>query len=385
MHLFVAAGIFHPDAGGPATHLRDLLPEIQARGHQVRVLAYGDAPFTGYPYPLVRIARGPLPVRLARYAAAYRRGARWADVVYVTSLALPRRLGWPSPVVLRVAGDHTWERCIRRRLVPSTEDVDAFQHARHGPLVSALRRAQALEARRADRIVVPSRYLRDMVLGWGAPSNRILVVPNAIPPVRGAVLPRRDEARRRLGWAAEGRYLLTIARLTPWKGVDLTIDALTRVPGVTLIVAGDGPERTALESRAAARGAEVRFIGEIAREDLAPYLCASDYVVLYSGYEGFSHTMLEALHAGTPVIASRRGGNPEVVTHGENGLLVDHPDVDALVAALTGAFVGDTHARLAAGAERSRARYPWDDQVRALLGTFEALALPQAGQDPCES
>ncbi len=61
---------------------------------------------------------------------------------------------------------------------------------------------------------------------------------------------------------------------------------------------------------------------------------AADYVALYSGYEGLSHTLLESLRAGTPVIASDKGGNPEVVQHGINGLLVPYVDVEALTAAI---------------------------------------------------
>jgi glycosyltransferase involved in cell wall biosynthesis len=172
----------------------------------------------------------------------------------------------------------------------------------------------------------------------------------------------REAARARLGWALTGRYLLTVARLTPWKGIDMLIDALAHTPDVTLIVAGDGPQKAALEARAVERGVggRVVFAGKVPHDHIAVFMRAADYLVLYSGYEGLSHTLLEALYVGTPVIASARGGNPEIVQDSVNGLLVKHPDTDALIAALQRALADGVQTRLAGGTGHGLARFRWD-------------------------
>src|SRR5215510_3367287 len=108
MRIFVASGIFHPDSGGPATYLYRLLPELQKHGHEVRALAYGNAPTAGYPYPLMRIPFVSLPIRLMRYARAYRQGAAWADLIYLNSLGLPRSGDRHKPRVMKVVGDYAW-------------------------------------------------------------------------------------------------------------------------------------------------------------------------------------------------------------------------------------------------------------------------------------
>ena len=81
--LFIATGIFHPEPGGPATYLHELLPALQARGWEVRLLTYGGGPTDGYPYSVTRIPRRALPLRLADYARAARPLLRWADLAYI--------------------------------------------------------------------------------------------------------------------------------------------------------------------------------------------------------------------------------------------------------------------------------------------------------------
>ena len=87
--LFIAAGIFHPEAGGPATYLHEILPALQQKGWSPQVLTYGDSPTAGYPYPLKRIPRRFLPLRLANYWLASRPLASQADLIYAHTIDLP--------------------------------------------------------------------------------------------------------------------------------------------------------------------------------------------------------------------------------------------------------------------------------------------------------
>ncbi len=374
MRIFVASGILTPEIGGPATYLEGLLPELEDRGHEVRVLAYGDVAPGVNVGSADRVPRGPLPLRLVRYAVAYARGAAWADVVLVLSLALPRPGRARARVALRVAGDYAWERAINRGWIGPHEELEGFQARRHGWRVEATKAWRAREARRADLLIVPADYLRALVLGWGVDARRIEVIPNAVRPNAAATALTRSEARRLLGWDTGGRYLLAAARLTRWKGIELVIDAVAGLDGVRLVVAGDGPLRAALAARAAASGAPTTFCGALPRETLALHLRAADYLVVYSGYEGLSHTILEALTLGTPVIASRRGGNPEVVRDGGNGLLVAHPDAAALAAALRRAFAPGVRERLAAATATGLERFDWCHFAERTCRTLGRLA-----------
>ena len=216
----------------------------------------------------------------------------------------------------------------------------------------ALRATRTAALRRARRIVVPSAYLREIALRWGLDPARVVVVPNPAPPLGD--LPSRGEAREALGLS--GRVVATAGRLTAQKALGDALDAIARVDGAALVVLGDGPERPRLEARRdeLGLGDRVRFLGAGTRDDVVRLFRAADVALLTSAWENLPHTVLEALAAGTPVVATAVGGVPEVVREGENGLLVAAGDVEAIGGALA-RLLGDhpLRERLAAAAAPS--------------------------------
>ena len=376
MHLFVASGIFHPESGGPATYLRRLLPELVTRGHEIRVLTFGDAAplTTEYPYSLKRIPRRRFALRMAHYAQAAVPLVQWSDVVFLNSLGLPVIGDSRRPRAIKIVGDLAWERAVNKGWIAPTEDIDAFQTSRYGTRIELLKQQRAREVQRIQQIIVPSNYLRDMVIGWGAPPENVRVIYNAIsPPAHPGHVPQAD-ARQRLD-LPPGPLLLAAARLVPWKGIDALIRATAQRPDLTLVIAGDGPDEARLRALAESEGvtARIRFLGRVHRDRMALYFQAADYFALISGYEGLPHVVLESLQAGTPVIASDKGGNPEVVRHDVNGLLVPYGDPDALLAAIDTAFSSGTRDRLAARCGENLARFQWETLVEQTAALLEDL------------
>jgi glycosyltransferase involved in cell wall biosynthesis len=363
--LAILSGIYHPEPGGPATYLHELLPALLERGWEVRALSFADRvpdPPLYEPVPVTRIVRSALPVRMARYYAAARPLLAWADVAYLHTLGLPLP-GSRIPRIVKIVGDQAWERAVRRGWIGADEDIDAYQTKRYTGAKAAFvhfdRARRTREARALDGVIVPSGYLRDMVVGWGVPAERVQVVYNALPAgAAEAAAPstgdERAALRRALG-LPDAPVVLTVGRILPWKGVDHLITALSRARGAArdahLVVAGDGALLPALRAQADAAGlsARVHFLGRVGRAQVDRLMRAAEYTALYSGYEGLSHTLLESLRAATPVIASRKGGNPEVVADGVNGLLVPYIEADALADALDRALAPGVRERLAQG------------------------------------
>jgi glycosyltransferase involved in cell wall biosynthesis len=158
------------------------------------------------------------------------------------------------------------------------------------------------------------------------------VVPNAIrvPPAA----PRLLALRTSLLTGRSNYLVLTPARLHPQKGHTFLIAAAAEVPGVTFAFAGDGPLRQALETQAREQGVADRcvFLGE--RDDVPQLLAAADLVVLPSLFEGLPVSVLEAMAAERPVIATAIGGTDEAITTEVTGLLVPPRDPSALAAAI---------------------------------------------------
>ncbi len=360
------SGIWPPDPGGPASHAPALADFLAGRGHAVEVVTTADAEPAARPYP-VRWATRSSSLRHVRAALLVREAARRADVVYATSMIRRAAIGSTfarRPLVVKLVSDEAFERATRSGRYEGT--LDQFQFT-GGLRTRFLRFTRTRALRRARHVFCPSAYLRRVALGWGLGHARVSVLPNPAPDV--PELPSRDALRAELGF--EGHTLVFASRLGPQKSFGTALEALARVPGVSLVVAGDGPERAALERRAAELGLEgrVRFLGSVPRDRVLCLFRAADASVLPSAWENFPHTVVEALAVGCPVIATAVGGVPEVVRDGENGLLVPARDPDALAAAIA-RFFGDTElrARLAAAAAPSVA----DSSEQTVFAAIEA-------------
>ncbi|MGK3998152.1 glycosyltransferase family 4 protein [Sorangium sp. So ce1024] len=182
------------------------------------------------------------------------------------------------------------------------------------------------------------------------------------------------EARARLGVPAGGYHVGCVARLSPEKDHATLLAAFARLREVRadahLTLIGDGPVRPALEQQAARLGltGAVTFTGT--RGDVAELLPAFDVFALASLTEGISLTLIEAASAGLPIVATRVGGNPEIVQEGETGLLVPPGAPETLAAALEAVAVREDRAEMGVrGRARMIERFGMDQMIRA----YEAL------------
>jgi len=328
------SGIWPPDVGGPASHAPELATFLLERGHGVEVVTTADAAPASQAYQVRWVNRGqPRGVRHARVIAVIRERAAHADVVYATSMLGRASLGATltrRPIVVKLVADEAYERA--RRLGLYEGDLDAFQRFPGGARIRLLRQARDRALMRVDELVCPSSYLAARAVVWGVAEERVTVIPNAAPPLPS--LPERDDARARFDIACP--TLVFAGRITRQKSLEVALDALANVEGVSLIVAGDGPDLPDVRLAATERGLDerVRFLGPLERDDVLALFRAADAAVLTSSWENFPHTVVEALAVGTPVVATAVGGVPELVRDGENGLLVPAGDSDALAAAI---------------------------------------------------
>ena len=186
---------------------------------------------------------------------------------------------------------------------------------------------------------------------FDVPGERIAVIPNAVtlaPPA-----PRDAALRARVLLGQRAPLVLTVARLDAQKGVAYLLDAAAEVPDAIFVIAGEGPERATLEARASALGIahRVRFLGH--RRDVPPLLAIADLFVLPSLWEGLPLSVLEAMAAGVPVVATRIGGTDELVRDGETGTLAPPENGSALAEAIRAALYDRERALRMAAAARA--------------------------------
>jgi teichuronic acid biosynthesis glycosyltransferase TuaC len=204
---------------------------------------------------------------------------------------------------------------------------------------SRARRRMLAACEQAGACVGVSQALVDVLRSWGVPEAKLHVVRNGVDLDRFKLQPRA-QARQRLGLDAQAPLLLCVGNLLELKGqhllLDMTHRLLERFPSLQLVLAGEGPERAALEAQRDRLGLQdrVRLLGSVPQTELPDWLAAADLKLLPSSREGLPNAVLEALACGTPVVATAVGGVPEVISAKGVGTLLDERSVDALVRAV---------------------------------------------------
>lgn len=273
---------------------------------------------------------------------------------------------------------------LARLLSGSLPRLILTEHGRHYPdLVSPLRRAlnRLVFDRVADAVnAVCTFSARSLSRKDGFAGPRIEIIENGIVLDRYQTATDRRALRQRLDLEQERRYVVNVARFHPVKDHAMLLQAFSRVAAlrddVDLLLAGDGPLRPNLERliHELDLAGRVRLLG--VRADVPDILQAAEVFVLTSLSEAASLTLLEAMAAGLPVVVTAVGGNPEIVRHQREGLLVPRGDAQATADAILHLLDHPQHAATLGAAARARVheRYQLARTIDAYYRLYERLA-----------
>ena len=204
--------------------------------------------------------------------------------------------------------------------------------------------------RRCDHLVGNTRGIADWIVAQGWPASRVHYLPNFAPDM--STSPPADRAA--LGIPASVPLLLALGRLHTNKAFDVLIRAMPALPGVHVLIAGEGPERAALEQLARQEGVNDRLHLPGWRTDTAALLAAADILVCPSRHEPLGNVVIEAFGAGKPVVAAASAGPKELIVPDEDGILVPLEDPAALAKALAAVLAEPQKAARLADAGRAR-------------------------------
>ena len=215
------------------------------------------------------------------------------------------------------------------------------------------------------------KALIDSLEQLGADPVKLHTLRNGVDLERFTPEPR-ELARQRLGLQTQGSYLLSVGHLIERKGHHIAIEALVALPGVTLLIAGSGPEERALKSLASRLGVSdrVHWAGVVPQAELRWWYSAADVLTLCSSREGWANVLLEAMACGTPVIATDIWGTSEVVSSEAAGRLMERRDARALA----DAWQDLMSAMPARAATRQYAEgFSWNATTQGQLQLFESV------------
>ncbi len=342
--------------GGVQVHVTDLAEQLRARGHEVEVLGPGKGglgrpirvPYRGTVAP---IAPSPTGVRLARQAFD-----RFApDLVHVHEPFTPSASMWATLAATApvVATFHAW--LDRSRIYESA-----------GPLLRYLRRRVAASIAVS---AAAAAFVRRAI-----PDLDPVIVPNGVSVTRFAgAIPRAWPPGPRIAWTH---------RLDRQKGFPVLVEAFRMLaedrPDLLLTVGGDGADRRAVDGLPVSARSRVAMFGRLDHADVPSVLAGADVAVAAAtGQESFGYSVVEAMAAGVPVVATDIEGYRQVATDELDAVLVPPGDAVALASAIGRVLDDDDLAhRLAAAGRETAAVFDWDVVVERIEDVYRSVLAP---------
>ena len=323
-----------PGVGGAQSWVAGITSRLSKMGYRVSIACPDDASSVSHFNGCGEVI--PTKVRYSKLTP-------WSDLRYFVELLSLLRDRRFDVVHLSAA-----KAALYGRLAARAASVPIVIFNAHGfPFHDFLNPAARITLATIEKLL--SRYCTDMVVCCGeavrayalsnniAPSSRLVTIENGVEIPES--LPERDAARRTLGLPLETPVIVTVGRLARQKAPENFLQAAAsvsrEVPGVRFLVVGDGPLKSRLQALAEHLGiaTSVQFLGF--REDVPLILRAADIFALFSRWEGLPLTILEAMAAERPVVATAVDGNVEAVQHGRTGLTSPAEDIDQFAKNLT--------------------------------------------------
>ena len=257
-------------------------------------------------------------------------------------------------------------------------DVNLFK------TIPVIRQVITWTLKKANAVVVVSKALKYAVMDLGIPSEKIRVIPNGVDPKKFFAVPQ-NEAKTKIGFLNHGHKLLvSVCHLTANKGIHVLLEGLAllqqKSPSLSwnLVILGDGGERAHLEQLTQTLGLEgqVKFLGAVSHDELVWFYNAADLCCLLSEREGWPNVVVEALSCGTPVLATRVGGIPEILTSSHVGIMVDREPRAVANGLKSGLECTWSKTDIMAHAKQFR----WSDTADALKEVFQSVLSMSGAQ-----
>ncbi len=322
LKILIAADIYKPQSGGPATYVWKLKEYFKSKTDVVFFVVSqnpeGLKEKTDNDVFHVKFKNKVL--RYINYFYLLLKLSRKVDVIYAMG---PVNAGLPAllvsklsrkKLVIKVVGDYAWEQAkIKYNCQLSILDFQKQQIKNF--FINLLKKIEKLTVKNANLVITPSNFLANIVKKWSAKNIKVIY--------NGVEFKKINKERFKV------KTILSVSRLVKWKNIDILIKAVKNLnikQDWQLIIVGSGPEELNLK-KIASDNNKIKFLGNLDNKQVLEYMSQAHLLVLLSEYEGLSHVILEALSQKLPVLALNVGGNPELIKNNVNGFLLNNLDV----------------------------------------------------------
>lgn len=318
MKVLICTGIYPPAIGGSATIAEFLFKELPKNGIEVEVSSFDG------------VLHYPVIIRhMIYFFSTLKRSIGCAtimslDAVSVGTSAWLIAAIFRKKLVVRIGGDFVWEKAVNQFGI--LQPLEDFGVGRYPLRIKMLRAVQSFVVKRADKIIVPSLFLKDVVSSWGVVSERIYVAHNNVALDTSVF----DKANMRQKYNFSNFTIISSGRFITLKGFEALIDVVGGLDlSVKLYIIGAGPLEHILKQKIVKQklGHAVIVLPVQPKAILFEMLSAADVFILNSLSEGCPNIVLEAMSAGTYVMAAKNRGVQEIISSPEFGYLFAWNDI----------------------------------------------------------
>jgi len=226
-------------------------------------------------------------------------------------------------------------------------------------------------ARGAARNITVSSALKDKLTSLGVAADKVHVLRNGVD---AELFVMHDPQKIRKDMSLTGTVLVSVGNLVESKGHALVVQALKQLPDCNLLIVGKGEQLTDLKRIADELNVSgrIRYIDEVSQSDLAKIYSAADLLILASSREGWPNVLLESMACGTPVVATRVGGTPEIVTAPEAGCLIDERSVDEITKGIRALLESPPQS---AETRRYVEAFSWNQTIAELVDLLDSVMI----------
>jgi len=326
MKLLITTPIYPPDIGGPATYVSTLVQKVP-KTVKTEVISFGEKNKNTKGLSIISIRKSffTRQFNLLNTLLSKLKEVDWCYVQGTLTVGLTSMLACKlrgKAYVVKYVGDEAWETYQRNG---GKLQLEEFLFSKKSFLFTILVWLQKIVLQNAQYVVVPSGSLKKLLRTYYA--TEAVTIPNAV------TVPKIPVKKKPYS-------IITVGRLVPWKNVDIVIKAFSELVSSSskpwkLTIIGEGPEGARLKRQCQKLKVTDRvvFKGKCSKKQTLQEITASEFLVLYSSYEGLSHTLLEAMALKTKIIASDIAANKDVLDNGKLGRLVVLDDITALTKA----------------------------------------------------